>query len=179
MRMGPDGSVPDSASFERYLTAEWNEFQAEISPDGRYVAYVSDQEGEERVYVHTFPVPTGIRPVSASAGTDPRWAPNGGTLYYRNGTTFYAVDVTTDPSFSVGPPRELFDYPTYAVGIGGSVVPHYDVHPDGDRFILTEQEGAAPEAGQGGEEILTADQRLQDVYLVANWFTELKALMGN
>jgi len=174
--MGPDGSVPDSATFEPYLTAEWNELRAEISPDGRYVAYVSDQEGEERVYVHTFPVATGIRPVSPAAGTDPQWAPDGQTLYYRIGTTFYSVSVTVDPSFSVGPPRELFDYPAHALG---SPVPNYDVHPDGDRFILTETRGTVVEVSGGGEEFLPPTQRLQDVYIVVNWFTELKELMGN
>ncbi len=87
--------------------------------------------------------------------------------------------MTTDPSFSPGPPRELFDYPAYAAVMPGLVVPHYDVHPDGDRFILTETRGTAVEASGGDEDVIPTRQRLQDVYIVANWFTVLKDLMGN
>ena len=61
-----------------------------------------------------------------------------------------------------------------------SFSPCWDVHPDGDRFILTETRGAtAVEASGGGDDLITPAQRLQDVYIAVNWFTELKALMGN
>ncbi len=129
--------------------------------------------------MHTFPVTTGRQSVSPGAGTDPQWAPDGRTLYYRNRTTFFAVDVITDPSFLFGPPDELFDYPAFVGESGDDVPPYWDVHPEGDRFILTETRGTAVEASGGGDAVLGPAQRLEDVYIVVNWFTELKALMGS
>ncbi len=181
MRMGPDGSVPDTAVFDNYLTTEWEELNAEISPDGRFVAYVSNPEGENRVYVQAFPVPFGRQSVSPGPGDDPQWAPDGQTLYYREGTTFFAVDVTTDPSFAVASaPRQLFDYPGYVVQpITQRLRPHWDVHPDGTRFVLTEVRDSGVEGAQGSEELVSPRRRLQDVYIVTNWFTELRELMGD
>ena len=150
----------------------------EISPDGRYVAYVSDQEGEDRVYVQTFPEPTGRRSVSPGAGTEPLWAPDGSALYYREGTTFYAVDVTTSPTFTVGAPSQLFDYPDYFIAAPNTwPLQRWDVHPDGTRFILTETRNVSEEPGQDSPTI-SPTERLMDVYLVTNWFTELRERMG-
>ncbi len=180
MRMGPEGSVPDSTIFEAYLTAEWDELNPRISPDGRFVAYTSDQEGEYRVYVQAFPVPLGRQSVSPGPGSDPQWAPDGRTLYYRDGVTFLAVDVTTDPSFAVASaPRRLFDHPAFAGTVAQRAAPYWDIHPEGNRFILTEVRGSAEGAAQGGDEFLRPRQRLQDVYIVTNWFTELRELMGD
>ncbi|GIT52596.1 MAG: hypothetical protein Ct9H300mP15_28090 [Gemmatimonadota bacterium] len=86
LRQGQDGPV-----FQNYLTAEWNEGNPDISPDGRWIAYQSDESGEPRVYVHSFPVVTGQRSVSPGLGTDPVWAPDGQKIYYRNGSEFMSV----------------------------------------------------------------------------------------
>ena len=86
------------------------------------------------------------------------------------------LTVSSSASLSFGPPDELFDHPAFVV-INGLVVPQWDVHPDGTRFILTETRGSAAEASDSAG--LGPQQRLQDVYLVVNWFTELKALMGD
>ena len=144
-----------------------------------FANHVESQRRILRVYLQAFPVPAGQRPVSPGPGNDPQWAPDGRTLYYRDGVTFFAVDVTTDPSFAVvSPPRRLFDYPGYATSTGGGRFdPHWDVHPDGTRFILTEATVAAPGAAQRSEESLSPTQRLQDVYIVTNWFTELRRLI--
>ena len=157
----------DSAEFEGFLTAEWNETGAEIAPDGRWIAYQSDETGEYRIYVHSFPVITGRHSVSPGLGTDPVWSPDGRTLYYRSGSRFLAVDVTTEPVFAVlSAPDVLFDEPNYSriLNLGG--VRTWDVHPDGSRFIMVAS------AGRGGG---TPSQ----VYLVTNWFEELRQLMGN
>ena len=179
LRMGPDVSVPDTVILEEYLTAEWDEHRAEISPDGRFVAYASNQEGEYRVYVQAFPVPLGRLSVSPGPGDDPQWAPDGRTIYYRNGVTFFAVDVATDPSFAVtSAPRRLFDYPTLVTAAPQRSAPKWDVHPDGTRFILTEASGVA-EATQGGDGVVSPGQRLQNFHIVTNWFTELQRLVPN
>ena len=179
-RLGPEGSVPEGGVVaEPYLTAQWDEWQAEVSPDGRYVAYMSNQEGQNRVYVQDFPVPGGQRAVSPGLGADPRWAPDGRSIFYRSGTTFLQVDVRLEPTFSVGSPRELFVAPRYVAGIGTSVVPNYDIHPDGDRFILT----VGPEGGEAEAEVdidvaIGRFGRLQDLYIVSDWLTELLEITG-
>ena len=159
----------DSAEFEGFLTAEWNEGNAEISPDGRWVAYQSDESGEPRIYVHSFPQITGRHSVSPESGTDPLWSPDGRRLYYRSGSQFFAVDVTTDPAFAVSAPDLLFDEPSYTREQGGGWVRNWDIHPDGDRFIMVGLVG-----GEGAGVAL-----LDEVYLVVNWFTELRQRMGN
>ena len=156
----------DSAEFEGFLTAEWNEANAEISPDGRWVAYQSDESGEPRIYVHSFPVVTGQHSISPGLGTDPVWSPDGRTLYYRSGPQFFAVAVTTEPAFTVSAPDLLFDEPRYGGTQSGGWVRNWDIHPDGSRFVMV--------SGGGG-----SGASLSEVYLVTNWFEELRQRMGN
>ena len=155
MRHGVDG-----AEFEGFLTAEWNEEGPSISPDGRWLAYQSDQSGENWIYVHSFPVITRQYPVSPEAGIDPRWHPDGRTLYYRSGSQYVAVDVTTEPTFRVSVPRLLFDRPGYG---------QWDIHPDGSRFVVV-----AP--GEDSQVVASDPRRL---VLITNWFEELRQRMGN
>ena len=156
----------DSAEFENYLTAEWSEGNAEISPDGRWVAYQSDESGEERIYAHSFPVITGQRSVSPGLGTDPIWSADGQKIYYRSGSQFLMVDVTTEPGFTVSAPTLLFDEVQYSRIQSQGWVRNWDLHPDGSHFIMVRAEGG------GGA-------MLESVYLVVNWFEELKRRMGN
>ena len=164
MRQGEDG-----AEFEDFLTAEWNEVNGEISPDGRWFAYQSDESGEYRIYVHSFPVITGRRPVSPGLGTDPVWSPDGQTLYYRSGSQFLAVGVATEPAFAVlSAPDVLFDRPEYTRYQNPGPVRTWDIHPDGSRFIMVkfgDESGGV--VGFSG------------AYLVTNWFEELRQRMGN
>jgi hypothetical protein len=166
MRQGASG-----AEFEGFLTTEWNESGAEISPDGRWVAYQSDQADEYRIYVSSFPVVAGVLSVSPGLGTDPVWSPDGRTLYYRSGSQFWAVEVTTDPAFDMlSAPRVLFDEPNYSRYQNPGLVRTWDIHPDGSRFIMV-----STEAGEVGAGIPDTEE----VYLVVNWFEELKQRMGN
>jgi len=157
----------DSVQFEDFLVADWNEINGEISPDGRWIAYQSDESGEYRVYVHSFPVITGQRPVSPGLGADPLWSPNGETLYYRSGSRVMAVDVRTDPDFTLlSAHRQLFDRPEYTAYQNPGPQRTWDIHPDGSRFIVVK-------SGTGGEAVDS------EVYLVTNWFEELRQRMGN
>jgi serine/threonine-protein kinase len=165
----------DSVTFEPLLNAAWNEANADISPDGRWVAYQSNESGEYRVYVHSFPELTGRHSISTGLGVDPVWAPDGRRIYYRSASGFYAVDVSYAPSFSAGQPRLLFEEPRYARVSGLGWLRNWDVHPDGDRFVMVSDETLVAPAG---ESALTG-RRLRDVILVVNWFEELKARMGN
>ena len=157
----------DSAEFEDFLTAEWNEGNPDISPDGRWIAYQSDETGEPRVYVHSFPVITGRHPVSPGLGTDPAWSPDSQTLYYRSGSQFLAVEIiTTEPTFAASAPELLFDRPEYTVTQGGGWHRNWDIHPDGSRFVMVKSRDGGGLAGSS------------EVYLVTNWFEELRQRMG-
>ena len=162
----------DGGEFEEFLTAEWHEGNAEISPDGRWVAYQSDESDEPRIYVQSFPVITRQYVVSPGLGTEPLWSPDGRSLYYRSGSQFLALDVTTEPAFAVlSDPDLLFEGPNYTTAPGaGGWVQNWDIHPDGKRFIMVRSE-----AGQEGD---SGAALLAEVYLVVNCFEELRERMG-
>ena len=163
----------DGVEFEDFLTTEWNEGNADISPNGQWIAYQSDESGENRIYVHSFPVITGRRSVSPGTGTDPVWSPDGERLYYRSGSQFLAVDVTMEPAFQVSVPELLFDVAAYGFNPFGDLFRNWDLHPDGSRFVMTR---AAVFAGSGGS---GSGLALNEVFVVTDWFEELLERMGN
>ena len=141
-----------------FLKTPFNESVPSFSPDGHWLAYISDESGRYEVYVQPYPGPGGKYQISTDGGTEPVWNPNGKELFYRRGDKMMAVDITTQPSFSAGKPKMLFQgsyVPTTAT------VPLYDVSPDGERFLMikgSEQAQAAP----------------TQINVVLNWFEELK-----
>ena len=149
--------------FEGYLTAQWNEGNAKFSPDGNWVAYQSDESGVPRIYIHSFPDITGQRSISPGAGTDPTWSPDGNRIYYRNGAQFLSVDLTFQPSFSVTPPEILFEEPSYQRELVGGWLTNWDIHPDGQSFVVVRGTNDGGSSGGG----------LGEIQLVVNWFQEL------
>jgi serine/threonine-protein kinase len=120
---------------EPFLHTCFEEFGPEFSPDGQWIAYVSNESGRNEVYVLPFPGPGPKRQVSTTGGTSPCWARNRKELFYRNGNKMMAVDVSLQPVFKAGAPRVLVegDYE----GIGRPDSPrHYDVTADGQRFVM-------------------------------------------
>ena len=111
---------------------------AQFSPDGRWLAYASDESGQFQVYVRPFPGPDRRWPVSTQGGTHPRWNRNGKELFYRDGNKMMVVDVSTNPELVLSPPRLLFDQ-RYAFG-NSVTTPNYDVSPDGQRFVMVKDE---------------------------------------
>jgi Tol biopolymer transport system component len=122
-----------------FLRTPFNERNSRFSPDGRWLAYTSDESGRDEIYVQPYPGPGGKWPISTEGATgDSRWSPNGRELFYPSGNRMMVVDVTTQPAFSAGKPRVLFELPFRSLS--------YDVSPDGERFLmmkLVEQEQAA------------------------------------
>jgi eukaryotic-like serine/threonine-protein kinase len=141
-----------------FLRMRFNEAAPRFSPDGRWLAYMSDESGRFEIYVQPYPGPGGKWQISTEGGTEAVWNPNGRELFYRSGKKTMAVDITTQPGFSVGKSRMLFEgqyQPTPTTS------PNYDVSHDGQRFLMlkpTDQALAAP----------------TQVNVVLNWFEELK-----
>jgi len=106
-----------------------------ISPDGRSVAYVSNETGVNEVYVAPMAQPSRARRVSTGTGAEPVWAPGGRELYYRAGNRMMAVAVGEGVEPRVGPPRLLFDAP-FAKGTLDFA--NYDVTPGG-QFVMVEE----------------------------------------
>ena len=138
------------------------EHNAEISPDGRYLAYQSNESGRFEVYVRPFPqVDSGKWQVSTDGGARAAWARNGHELFYFDGSLLMAVPVQTSGStFSWGNAAKLFDSP-YAPSV---VERDYDVSPDGKRFLMLKEHAA------GGAGAATAS-----MIVVLDWVEELKA----
>jgi Tol biopolymer transport system component len=130
---------------------------SQFSPDGRWMAYASDESGQMQVYVRPFPGPDRKWPVSTQGGTSPRWNRNGTELFYRTGNKMMAVDVSIKPELRLSPPRLLFEQ-RYAFGVNVARA-NYDVSADGQRFVMVKDE-----SGSG---------RLN---VVLNLFEELKRL---
>jgi len=118
------------------------ENDAEISPDGRWLAYQSNESGRFEIYVRPFPDAGAARwTVSAGGGTRPVWARNGSELFYINGTSpdpirVMRIPVQLTPTFAAGPPELLFEGRYYADPRTAARGRTYDVSPDGTRFLM-------------------------------------------
>jgi eukaryotic-like serine/threonine-protein kinase len=144
---------------EPFLVTPFMEGAPTFSPDGHWLAYVSNESGRPEVYVQPFPGPGGKWQISADGGAEPAWNRNGRELFYRSGKKMMALDIATQPSFSPGKPRMLFEgeYFTSDWPLIGAA---YDVSPDGQRFLMVKSTEQASAATQ--------------INVVLNWFEELK-----
>ena len=139
------------------------EVNAELSLDGHWLAYQSNESGRDEIYVRPFPnVAGGKWQVSASGGARPLWGRNGQELFYESRGALMRVPLTTVPTFQAGTPSKLFDGPY----IYGALERTYDVSPDGRRFLMIKESGGPVESA--------ASARL---ILVPHWFEELKRLV--
>jgi eukaryotic-like serine/threonine-protein kinase len=125
---------------------EFNEFDGQFSPDGRWVAYVSDEYGSNEIYVRDFSPANGAVSsklgskwrISNEGGTAPRWAKDGGVLYFRSiDGKVMAVDVAPGAAFSAGTPRSVFQAtPVFQMGGESFIFLQWNVASDGKRFLL-------------------------------------------
>jgi len=150
------------------LQEEYWELDPQISPDGRHMAYQSDESGKGEIYVHTFPdVNVGRWKVSADGGHSPLWSPDGSELFYRNGDATMAVEVETEPTFNRGNPKTLFRGTYLSTAILQVTSTPWDIHPNGKKFLMITTPGSTGEASEG-----VGPQ--PKIIVVLNWFEELK-----
>lgn len=119
-----------------FLRTRFNEVGPSFSPDGRWIAYVSDESGQYEVYVRPYPARAGRWQLSIDGGDEPTWSRDGKELFYRNGRRWMAAAVNLKPEFTAEQPKLLFEGP-YA-NVGGR---SYDVAADGQRFLVLEPTG--------------------------------------
>ncbi len=129
------------------LKTEANELWGQFSPDGRFVAYQSNETGRYEIYLRPFPGGGGSVPVSTAGGVYPRWSRDGKEVYFiAPDATLMAVPIrTTAASVEAGAPVTLFQ--TRRVGGGWNVIGRshqYDVAPDGRFLVNVETESSAP-----------------------------------
>ena len=139
------------------LDEEFREYDPEVSPDGRWIAYTSDESDQKEIYVRPFPnLDERKWTISRGGGETPVWSPDGRELFYRNDDKMMVVDIVAESSFSHGVAKELFEEP-YSYGDGRQ----YDIHPDGKRFLMIKE----------------VKQTEPQLIVVQNWFEELKRLV--
>ena len=120
----------------RFLTSKGSETNGQISPDGGWVAYASDESGAWEVYVTSFPGAAGKWQVSRGGGTEPRWRGDGKELFYiAPSGMLMAVPVNAGSAFATGPPTPLFQIHGRAP-ISSTDTFTYDVVRDGKRFLV-------------------------------------------
>jgi eukaryotic-like serine/threonine-protein kinase len=149
----------DKTEARPFLKTQFGEGAPMFSPDGRWIAYVSNKSGRNVVYMRPFPGPGEEWTISTEGGIEPVWARNTGELFYRQGAAMMSVDVKTGPTLMVGKPRRVFEG-HYATS--GALYANYDVTPDGKRLLMVK--GSVQEAPAQ--------------ITVLNWLEEVKRLVA-
>lgn len=156
--------------------ARFDQGSAKFSPDGAWIAYVSNESGNPEVYVQPFPGPGPKVQLSKNGGFDPVWRRAGGEIYYRNDDKMMAVSIDTSSGVRASAPRVLWQAPAaswsgvgrYSEGSGSScgmpgvTASNYDVTADGRRFLMVRDEDAA-----------IAEKK---IVVVVNWAEEVKQI---
>jgi hypothetical protein len=141
----------EARPFLHTQSAEWG---GTFSPDGRWLAYTSDESGPLQIYVRPFPGPGEPYQISTAEGREPVWGRDGRELFFRYFRGLLSAGIQTDPDFNSDPPRLVVsgDYITGEI----PVFPNYDVSADGRHFVLIPRE--------------PGEKRLINIDL--NWFTK-------
>ncbi len=123
---------------EAFLETPFFENAARLSPDGHWVAYVSDRSGRREIYVQPFPGSGDPIQISPNSGEEPVWARDGRELFYREGNKLMVVALGAGSTLDPGPPEPLFEGRFVKIEVGGGNA-NYDVSLDGRRFIMVRQ----------------------------------------
>jgi serine/threonine-protein kinase len=140
-------------------SSEFDEYCAALSPDGRWIAYQSDDSSRAEIYVRVASGGGGRWQVSSEGGEEPRWSPSGDEIYFRNDTLLMAAHVVPGPVFQYAPPRQLF---SGVFNLRAESGISYDVEPKGNRFLMIRP------AGEGAT--------FSSIRVITNWSQELARL---
>ncbi len=168
MELSPTGwtiwIMPRDGDPELLLDSSFNSGGPRFAPQGGWMAYVSDESGQQEVYVRPYPGSDRGTLVSRGGGREPVWSLDGRELYYRNGDRMMAVEITTEPNLEIGEIVELWEAPYFSQHLFG--VTEYDMAPDG-RFLML--------GLHGGD-----DAPPSNITVVLDWFSEIEEQMrGN
>lgn len=148
----------DTGTVTPFVDSRFDEEWPTFSPDGRWLAYSSDETGRHEVYIRRFPEGDSKHLISTDGGRGPIWSADGQEVFFAEGNRMMAVSVRTDAGFSAGSPEALFGGEEYV----WSRVRNYDVLPDGSGFAMVRSGGGrAP---------------IRSLRVVTNWFEELERL---
>jgi serine/threonine-protein kinase len=144
-----------------FAVTKSHEAQAEFSPDGRWLAYVSNETARNEVYVRSFPDGKRTLQISSDGGTSPLWAPDGRELFFWNVgfTMLMKVDISPGQNLSAGAPTSLFEFNAASA----NYLRIYDITPDGRRFLIRAKTNYDLPP-------------VTELRLVRNWFEELRRL---
>jgi len=144
------------------LQTPFNELDGRFSPDGRWVAYRSNESGRIEIYVMPFAAAQGGKwQVSTFGGDQPRWRRDGRELFYLAGNTIMAAEVNgSGPAFQVGAVRRLFDVTRRTAPSPFGVGSVYDVTADGQRFLVSV--------------VAEAEEAPSPITVITNWTTTLR-----
>lgn len=134
-----------------FLQTVSNERAPKLSPDGRYLAYISDETGRDEIYVRPFPTGSRKWPISADGGRQIRWRRDGRELFFVAEGALFGVPVLTSAGFSSGSSTRLFS----SAGFQFWWEANYDVSPDGERFLVADRLGGR-----------------RKIHVVQNWYAE-------
>ena len=155
----------EDRTWQALISTEADEQAPAISPDGQWIAYMSNETGRAEIYVQRF-LQLGSRvTISRGGGGFPLWSPDGRELFHvvPPGNRVMVVPVEPGADLSVGNAQVLFEG-QYFQNTNGR---HYDISPDGQRFLRIKPPGAAT----------TETDAIPEAILVLNWFEELKRLV--
>jgi serine/threonine-protein kinase len=167
-----DSTPPETGAprIRPLLQTPFDQRNAAISPDGRWMAYESTESARTQIYVRPFPnVIDAHYQISTDGGRTPVWAANGRELFFVNGSALMSVAVQVTPTFSFGNPTRLFESPTILLdgrSVGTMTGRTYDVARDG-RFLMIKEHAGSSEGKAPASMIV-----------VQNWFEELKVKLA-
>jgi serine/threonine-protein kinase len=154
-------ALDGSGQLDTILTAPGAMDNPSVSPDGRWLAYTSDESGQDEVYVSRFPdVAEGRQQISSGGGREPRWVGGALELVFRDGPNF--VSVLMDPASGQPSTPEVLFPDEYM--FDGQSIRGYDVTEDGSRFVVMK---------------VQENRRPRRVMLVTNFFEELRSIRPN
>ncbi|MEW6060658.1 MAG: protein kinase [Bacteroidota bacterium] len=145
----------------KYLDSKKDEYQSSLSPNGKWIAYLSDEAGPYQIYVRSFPKKEGKWQIAMDVAEEARWSPDGKLLYYRRNSQLMVVPVSTTSTFSAGVPKVLIDnFPSVNIDSGIT----YDITSDGKYFITT-----AP----------IQELSLSKIFVILHWTDELRSIVSD